>query len=85
MQTEARLLRAEILLQEGREPESLALLDSLPLSELPRGRELLTVRGELRVKYGRCPEAKRDLERVLSTNTRDTLARRAARAMGLCP
>jgi tetratricopeptide (TPR) repeat protein len=85
MQTETLLLRGEILLQLGREQESLALLDRLPLAELPRGRELLTVRGELRVKYGRCPEARRDLDRVLSRNRGDALARRAARALALCP
>jgi predicted negative regulator of RcsB-dependent stress response len=85
MQLEARLLRAEILLQQGREPEGLALLDSLQLPGLPRGRELQTVRGELRIKYGRCAEARRDLDYVLAKGTTDALARRAARAISLCP
>ena len=85
MQLEARLLRAEILLQQGREREGLALLDSMYLPELPRGRELQTVRGELRIKYGRCAEGRHDLNHVLSKKTTDVLARRAARAISLCP
>ena len=85
MHLEARLLRAEILLQRGREREGLALLDSMPLSGLPRGRELQTVRGELRIKYGRCAEGRRDLDYVLAKGTTDALARRAARAISLCP
>jgi hypothetical protein len=85
MQLEARLLRAEILLQQGHEREALALLDSMYLPELPRGRELQTVRGELRIKYGRCVEGRRDLDSVLAKNSTDLLARRAARAISLCP
>lgn len=85
MQLEARLLRAEILLQQGREREALALLDSMYLPELPRGRELQTVRGELRIKYGRCTEGRRDLDEVLAKDRTDGLARRAARAISLCP
>ena len=85
MQLEASLLRAEILLQQGREREGLALLDGLPLSGLPRGRELQTVRGELRIKYGRCPDGRRDLDHVLAKNSADDLGRRAARALALCP
>jgi hypothetical protein len=82
---EAKLLRAEIFLQQGRERESLALLDGVSLSGLPRGRELRTVRGELRVKYGRCPEGRRDLEHVLAKDGADALGRRAAHAISLCP
>ncbi len=85
MQLEARFLRAEILLQQGREREGLALLDSMYLPELPRGRELQTVRGELRIKYGRCTEGRRDLDEVLAKDRTDGLARRAARAISLCP
>lgn len=82
---EAKLLRAEILLRQGREPEALRLLDSVAVSALPRGRELQTVRGELRVKYGRCREGRRDLEHVLAKDRTDALGRRAARAIALCP
>jgi hypothetical protein len=82
---EAKLLRAEILLQQDRGREALSLLDSVSLSGLPRGRELQTVRGELRVKYGRCPEGRRDLDHVLMKDRADSLGRRAARAISLCP
>jgi hypothetical protein len=82
---EAKLLRAEILLQQGREREALGLLDSVSLSGVPRGREIETVRGELRVKYGRCTEGRRDLEHVLAKDWADALGRRAARAILLCP
>ena len=82
---EAKLLRAEIFLQQGREREALGLLDRVSLSGLPRGRELQTVRGELRVKYGRCRAGRSDLEHVLAKDRADTLGRRAARAIALCP
>jgi hypothetical protein len=82
---EAKLLRAEILLQQGREREALGLLDGVSLSGLPRGRELQTVRGELRVKYGRCREGRSDLEHVLAKDRADALGHRAARAIALCP
>ena len=82
---EAKLLRAEILLQQGREREALGLLDNVSLSGLPRGRELQTVRGELRVKYHRCADGRRDLEHVLAKDRTDALGRRAGRAISLCP
>jgi len=85
MQPEAKLLRAEIFLQQGREREGLALLDGLKLHGLPRGRELLTVRGELRIKFDRCAEGRRDLDHVLAGNVADALGRRAVRARSLCP
>ena len=82
---EAALLRAEILLHEGREREGLQLLNSVPLAGVPRARELLTVRGELRVKFGRCEEGRRDLDVVLAKDTTDGFAERANRAIRLCP
>jgi hypothetical protein len=85
MRLEARLLRAEILLQQGREREGLALLDGVALTGLPRGRELETVRGELRIKVGRCAEGRRDLAEVLAKGSTDALGRRAAAAILLCP
>jgi len=85
IQVEARILRAEVLLSRGREGEGLAALDQVPLSGLPRGRELATVRGELRVKHGRCVEGRRDLSDVLAKGSADGLGRRAARAIRLCP
>lgn len=85
MQIEARLLRAEILLKEGREREGLVLLDRVSLAGLPRGRELAAVRGELRIKFGRCAEGKRDLQSVLARDRADALGRRATQALLLCP
>jgi hypothetical protein len=85
MRLEARLLRAEILLQQAREREALALLDGVTLTGLPRGRELLTVRGELRIKHGRCADGRSDLGDVLAKGSTDSLGRRAAAAILLCP
>jgi outer membrane PBP1 activator LpoA protein len=85
MRLETRMLRAEIYLAQGREAEALAVLDSLALSGIPRARELQTVRGELRIKAGRCPEGKRDLGDVLDKSVADSLARRAAQALHHCP
>jgi len=85
IQLEATLLRAEIYLRQSREREALLLLDGVSLPGLPRGRELQTVRGELRIKYGRCADGRRDLEHVLAKDKADALGRRAARALSLCP
>lgn len=82
---ESRLLRAEILLAEGRELQGLALLDRLTLSGSPRARELFTVRGELRIKQGRCREGKADLDEVLAKGVADVFARRAVEALHHCP
>ena len=85
MLSESRVLRAEIYLAQGRESAALAVLDSLSLSGIPRARELRTVRGELRVKAGRCTEGKRDLGEVLEKSVADALAKRAAQAISHCP
>jgi len=82
---EARVLRAEILLAQGRERESLVLLDRMSLAGSPRARELLTVRGELRIKLGRCADGRADLDEVLSKGVADGLAKRATQALGHCP
>lgn len=81
---EARLLRAEILLAQGRERESLQLLDRVQLDGSPRSRELLTVRGELRVKAGRCDDARADLNEVVRKGSEDGFAKRATQALGHC-
>jgi hypothetical protein len=85
MHVETRVLRAEIYLAQGREGEALAVLDSVALAGLPRGRELQVVRGELRIKAGRCPEGKRDLGEVLEKSVADALAKRATQALHHCP
>lgn len=82
---ESRLLRAEILLAQGYESEGLALLDRLSLGGSPRARELYTVRGELRIKHGRCREGKADLDEVLAKGVADGFGRRAVEALHHCP
>jgi hypothetical protein len=85
LRLESRLLRAEVYLAQGRERDALAVLDSVSLSGIPRARELQTVRGELRIKAGRCAEGKRDLDDVLEKGVADALARRATQAISHCP
>jgi len=82
---EARLLRVEILLASGRESDALALLDHMGIAGVPRARELRTVRGELRIKLGRCGDGKADLKAVLAGGTADPLAERARQAIAACP
>jgi len=81
---EARVLRAEILLSIGSEREGLMLLDRMSLAGAPRARELLTVRGELRIKLGRCADGRADLDEVLRKGVADSFARRAAQALEHC-
>ena len=85
MRWESRLLRAEILLSLRRDREAMRILDRVPLAGLPRERELRTVRGELRIKYGRCAEGRADLAVVLASDNRDGFGKRAAHAAALCP
>jgi len=85
LNVETRMLRAEIYLTQGRETEALAVLDTVVLSGIPRVRELQTVRGELRIKAGRCVEGKRDLGEVLEKSLADSLAKRAVQALHHCP
>jgi len=84
MALESRLLRVEILLSAGRDPEALAVLDQLALGKgnVPRGRELLTVRGELRIKAGRCDDGRADLGSIEGGT--DGLAERARNALTYC-
>jgi hypothetical protein len=84
MALESRLLRVEILLSEGRDREALALLDRLALGKgnVPRGRELLTVRGELRIKAGRCDDGRADLASIEGGT--DGFAERARNALTYC-
>jgi hypothetical protein len=84
MRLESRVLRAEVNLAEGRERESLSVLDTLSLAGIPRAREMQLVRGELRIKFGRCAEGKRDVDDVLAKGIADPLAKRAAQALSRC-
>jgi len=85
MRLEAGVLRAELYLAQGQNALALSVLDGMSLSGIPRARELQTLRGELRVKAGRCREARSDLGGVLETNTADGLAKRATHALAHCP
>lgn len=82
MALEARLLRVEVLLSERRSQEALRVLDRLSLDEVPRSRELRTLRGELRAELERCADARADLASI--TTEGDALARRAQRALSRC-
>ncbi|HEX7505767.1 MAG TPA: hypothetical protein VF550_03275, partial [Polyangia bacterium] len=76
---------AEILLALGRGSQALVVLDSLNLAQLPRARELQTIRGELRGQLGRCQESREDLSLVVLTTSVDELGQRAIRAIVKCP
>jgi hypothetical protein len=84
LSVEAKVARAEILLALARREQALDVLDGLPVSELPRARELETIRGELRARVGRCREARHDLSRVVQATPVDDLAKRAAAALAAC-
>jgi hypothetical protein len=85
MRFEARILRAEIYLAQGQSALALSVLDGISPSGIPRARELQTLRGELRVKAGRCREAQADLGSVLEKSMTDALAKRATQALAHCP
>jgi hypothetical protein len=85
LRAEAHILRAELYLSQGQRAEALSILDGMSLSRLPRARELLTVRGELRVETGRCAEARGDLGLVLEKDLSDSLSKRATQALSHCP
>jgi hypothetical protein len=57
----------------------------MAIAGVPRASELRTVRGELRIKLGRCADGKADLKAVLGASTADPLAERARRAIAACP
>lgn len=85
LSVEAKVARAEILLSLARREQALDVLDGLSVADLPRARELATIRGELRARVGRCDDARTDLARVLRVTTDDDLAKRAAAALATCP
>ena len=59
-------LQVEALLTLGREKQALARLDGMALDALPRSGERYLVRGELRARCQRWPEARDDFEHALS-------------------
>ena len=74
---EVAMLRAEALLGLGREAESLAVLDRLPLASMPNRDERLVLRGELRAAAGRWQAAWADFETLLSDSASSGIARRS--------
>jgi hypothetical protein len=82
MSLEIRITRAELFLTLGEQQKALAELDPLALVDVPHARELRVVRGELRIKAGRCDDGKADLLGIAPGS--DALARRAAQALSDC-
>ena len=82
MSLEIQITRAELFLELGQPERALAELDPLVLVDVPHARELRVVRGELRIKAGRCNEGKADLQGIAVGS--DALARRAAKALSDC-
>jgi hypothetical protein len=82
MSLEIRITRAELFLTLGQRQKALAELDPLALVDVPHARELSVVRGELRIKAGRCDDGKADLLGIAAGS--DALARRAAQALSDC-
>ena len=63
---ERTALEVEALLALHRDPEALALLDTMAVGELPRSGERFVVRGELRAAAHRWQEASADFDRALA-------------------
>lgn len=85
LSVESKVAHAEILLALSRRPQALGVLDALVLQNLPRARELETIRGELRAEAGRCLEARANLAHVLRGTSADELGQRARHALAKCP
>jgi hypothetical protein len=81
---EATLARVETLLALDRRAEALRVLDGAAIDELPRARAVRATRGELRAELGRCADARKDFELLLSSNQRDEVAERALYARAAC-
>jgi TolA-binding protein len=75
---EADIGRVEALIALDRYDDALAILDGLPETrQVVRGRELASLRGELRARAGRCAEAEADFARVLRQSLGDGAEERA--------
>jgi hypothetical protein len=64
---EVALVRIEALLALGNRNAALSALDALPLPEVPRGAELLVLRGDLRGEASRWAEAINDYSRGITS------------------
>ena len=81
---EAQVVRVEALLALGRREEARALLERMEVSTLPRARELITLRGELRQAAGDCRAAIAAFDEVLRTERDDDAAERALCGRATC-
>jgi len=64
---EAQLARVESLVAAGQRGAALTLLESMDLSQTPRGEDLRVLEGELLAESGRCDEAVRVLDVALGS------------------
>ena len=81
---EADITRVEALLALDRRQSALAVLDRLEIPSTTRGRELVVVRGELRVGDKRYAEAISDFTRTLADAGGDALSERALHGRIAC-
>jgi hypothetical protein len=84
LKREATLARVETLLALDRRDDALGVLDASAIGDLPRARAVRATRGELRAELGRCPDALRDFELLLSSDHRDEYAERALYGRAAC-
>jgi hypothetical protein len=81
---EATLARVETLLALDRRDEALRVLDTAAIGNLPRARAVRATRGELRAEMGRCTDAVKDFELLLTASQRDEYAERALYGRAAC-
>jgi tetratricopeptide (TPR) repeat protein len=84
LKREATLARVETLLALDRRDDALRVLDAAAISDLPRARAVRATRGELRAELGRCTDALKDFELLLSSDQRDDYAERALYGRAAC-
>ncbi len=81
---EALVARVQALSILDRKAELLAVLETHPLEHMRKANELMTLRGELRAKSGRCREALGDFTRVFGREPAGRLAERALYGRASC-
>ncbi|HET6281329.1 MAG TPA: hypothetical protein VFH73_10190 [Polyangia bacterium] len=84
LKREATLARVETLLALDRRGDALRVLDGEAIGDLPRARAVRATRGELRAELGRCADALKDFDGLLSSNHRDEYAERALYGRAAC-
>lgn len=81
---EAQAARVDALLQLERRAEALTVLEQTRFQRLPRGGELLALRGELRAVAGRCREADGDFQAALAGRPTPQVTERALYGRASC-